>query len=75
MAATATPPVKTAKKRNPADEAELRSLMMLAMMNMTTIARFTKSVKDDKACSRVNRALYDERRWNVLAEIFFDDDE
>jgi len=68
-------PVKAAKKRNPADEAKLRSILMLGMQNATLIASFTRSTEDDKACQRINRALYDPYRWEVLASIFFEEDE
>lgn len=68
-------PVKAAKKRNPADEAKLRAILMLGAQNATMIAMFTKSTDDDKACARINRALYDPYRWSVLADIFFDDEE
>lgn len=68
-------PVKTAKKRNPADEAKLRAILMLGAQNATMIAMFTRSTDDDRACQRINRALYDPMRWQVLSDIFFEDDE
>lgn len=75
MADKATPPAKAVKKRDPAQEAKLRSILMLGAQNATMIAMFTKSQDDDRACARINRALYDPMRWEVLAQIFFDEDE
>jgi hypothetical protein len=75
MAKTEAVAAPVGKKRNPADEAKLRSILMLGMQNASMIAMFTKSTDDDKACARINRALYDPMRWEVLAQIFFEDEE
>jgi hypothetical protein len=75
IAAPMKPLRMVGKVRNPEEEARLRSILMLGMQNATFVSMLTKSKDDDKACKRINRALYDPMRWSVLAEIFFDDEE
>lgn len=65
--------IESTAKRDPAQEAKVLSILMLAAQNATMFALFTKTQEDDLACQRINRALFDPARWEVIREIIFKD--
>lgn len=63
--ATAT---ATATKRDPAQEAKARSIMMMGLLNAQLIAAFTKTKDDDRIVAYLMAAVTDPARWAELAD-------